>query len=209
MISSEIFINLAYGIYFIAFLLRDMLLLRLTVICSCVCLIIYGYYTQSTPMMLWNLSFLLINLFQIIILILERRPVVLDEELEEIYLSVFRVLTRREFYNLWKFGESHDLQEEAVCREGKAPAYLNLITGGEFEVIRAGERLTSLSPFQFIGEMSFFNQSVATADVRATGKASVHRRSHAQLDNLKNKWPIIHERLLVILGQDLTKKIAR
>jgi hypothetical protein len=205
----RIFINLSYGLYLIAFLLRDILWLRSVVILSCISMITYGVLMESNTMILWNTTFLLINLVQVIVLMLERRPMVLDPYMEIIYGAVFRVLTRKEFDRLWKFGESKTFEKTDICKEGRVPEYLMFLQRGKAEVVKNEQVIVGLGDYQFIGEMSFINDTTANADVRVNEPAQLQCWTHDELEKLRIKYPALYEKLLLILGQDLTRKITK
>ncbi|MBT3784513.1 cyclic nucleotide-binding domain-containing protein [bacterium] len=205
----RIFINLSYGLYLIAFLLRDILWLRSVVILSCISMITYGVMMESTTMILWNSTFFLINLVQVILLMLERRPMVLDPYMETIYGAVFRALTRKEFDRLWNFGESKTFENTNICKEGTIPEYLMFLHGGKAEVVKNEQVIVGLGDYQFIGEMSFINDTTANADVRVNEPALLQCWTRGELEELRIKHPTLYEKLLLILGQDLTRKITK
>ncbi|MBT3783931.1 cyclic nucleotide-binding domain-containing protein [bacterium] len=208
-LGENYFINFSYFLYFIAFSLRDMLWLRMMVIMSCLSMVVYGVLSNIPTMIAWNLAFLLINGIQVIMLLLERRPVDLEEDMEKIYLTVFRALTRKEFLRLWEYGDERVVTGQSLSVEGEGVGHLMFIRTGKAEVFRKDAKLAELGDMQFVGEMSFLNASTAGATVKAAGEVLLHRWSHAQIGKLKHKWPAIHEKLLLILGQDLTRKINR
>ena len=75
-------VDLANATFLISYSVRDVLWLRLFAVLGGILLIPY-YYLQPTPLMVsiyWGLGFIALNLFWVVRLMLERRPVKLSAE---------------------------------------------------------------------------------------------------------------------------------
>ncbi|HMP08038.1 MAG TPA: hypothetical protein PJ982_16945, partial [Lacipirellulaceae bacterium] len=75
-------LHLGNVLYLVAYSVRDMLWLRIITVIATLCLMPY-YYFRDEPLyapIAWCTLFTLVNLVQIAILILEKRPVFLGEE---------------------------------------------------------------------------------------------------------------------------------
>src|SRR5215470_8504259 len=92
--------NTANVLYLISYLVKDILWLRLVTVVAGILLIVNAIITKMPESVAWNLLFTTINLYQSVLLILERRPVHLSEEEQRLYARVFRSLTPREFRKL-------------------------------------------------------------------------------------------------------------
>ncbi len=80
--SLEILIHVANVLYLLAFLVRDILWLRILTVAASFFLLPY-FYLQPSPLMTpiyWNLAFTSLNAYWIVRLCLERRPIQLSEE---------------------------------------------------------------------------------------------------------------------------------
>src|ERR1700733_13803817 len=91
-------INLANVAFLLAFALRDVLILRVLALVSDILIIPY-YYFQHKPLwppILWGLAFVIVNGAQIMVLISERRPVILSEKEEELHRVAFASIDKRE-----------------------------------------------------------------------------------------------------------------
>ena len=78
----ELLIHAANVLYLFAFMVRDILWLRILTVVAAAFLIPYFYY-RPEPLLApiyWNLAFTVLNIFWIVRLLLERRPVKLSEE---------------------------------------------------------------------------------------------------------------------------------
>src|SRR5215472_9663521 len=97
-------IHIANVLYLGSYTVKDILWLRLLTIVAGSVLLPY-HYLQPTPnwaAIAWNLLFAALNLYQIYLLILERRPVHFTEREQLLYGRVFRSLKPREFVTLLK-----------------------------------------------------------------------------------------------------------
>src|SRR5208282_3769354 len=108
-------IHVANVLYLCSYLVKDIFWLRaLTVVAGLVLLSFYAL--QPTPLwaaIAWNVLFTVINVYQLYLLFLERRPVALGEQEQRLYRLVFRSLTPREFLKLLALGR----WEEAPTNE--------------------------------------------------------------------------------------------
>jgi len=204
---NDIILNAAYIIYVIALIVYDVLWLRIILALSSVCLMGYGAASGNLSIILWNLLFTGINVFQIIRLILERRPITLPEELEEIYKSVFKEMSKQEFLNFWHFGRLVVFKDELMCRQGELPVELLFIVQGRATVFRKEEKIADLPRLGFVAEMSYFTETPASADVRADGHVVARAWSHNRLHSLAQLKPNLLNILYAILGKDLAKKL--
>ena len=96
--NFELLIHAANVLYMFAFMVRDILWLRLLTVVAATCLIPYFYF-RPEPLMApiyWNLAFTALNIFWIVRLLLERRPVKLSEEEQRLCELVFRTMRPRE-----------------------------------------------------------------------------------------------------------------
>ena len=102
----EILIHAANVLYLFAYMVRDILWLRILTVIAASCLVPY-FYLQPTPLMTaiyWNLAFTALNLWWIVRLFLERRPVKLSQEEQRLCELVFRTMTPRERIKILKLG---------------------------------------------------------------------------------------------------------
>ena len=98
---------------------------------------------------------------------------VLDPYMETIYGAVFRVLTRKEFDRLWKFGESKTFEKTDICKEGTVPEYLMFLQKGKAEVVKNEKVIVGPGDYQFIAELIGFDSET----VRSLRDFSVKRES--------------------------------
>ena len=105
-LQADLLIHAANLFYLCAFMVRDILWLRVLTVVASGCLVPYFYF-QPEPLMTpiyWNLVFTALNVGWIARLLLERRPVKLSQEEERLCELVFRTMTPREMIKLLKLG---------------------------------------------------------------------------------------------------------
>ena len=95
-------INLANLAFLAAFSVRDVLKLRILAFASDVLTVPYYYYQHKPlwPSIFWAVAFIIVNGVRIVMLILERRPIVLSDREEELHRVAFGSVDKREFLKM-------------------------------------------------------------------------------------------------------------
>ncbi len=165
-----VFIHISNAIYLCAYLVKDILWLRvLTVVAG---LVLLGYYAWM-PMpiwaaVVWNIVFTAINLRQIQRLLQDRRPVTLQPSELLLYQLAFRRLTEREFAQLLAIGQWREVEAgERLVRRGEALHQLIVLSSGRARVEADGRTLAELHAGCMVGEMTFVTGQAPDADVVA------------------------------------------
>lgn len=205
-------LHVANVLYLASYSVRSVLWLRVLTVVAITCMMPY-YYTRPTPMydaMGWNSVFLAINLVQITLLVLERRPVFLGEEEMHLYRTLFRSLKPREFTALlaiadWKKAKPGD----RLLEQNKPVDALLLISNGRGTVELDGRYVADVGACQFVGEMGFLTEQVASARVTAATPTDYLAWPAAKLRELLYASPVLHVKLQGILGADLVAKLRR
>ena len=204
---SEILINTAYMVILTSLAVRDILFLRIIVVIGSSLFISYALIFDILAMMWWNLVFISINIYQIIRIIIERRPIKLSSELNVIYQTCFTNMSTRDFLSFWHFGQENIYENEKVCEEGLTPERLLYIISGEAEVYHKKNLVINLEARSFVAEMSFLTHKPASADVYMSGRALTWNRE--KLEVLEKVNPRLIAELRVSIGEDLSKKLGR
>src|SRR5271166_4051833 len=95
-------VNLSNLVFLLAFSVRSVLILRILSVASYLLVLPY-YYFQSQPLwppIFWGVAFVLVNGVRIVILALERRPVVLSAKEDQLYRLAFSSIDKRDFLRL-------------------------------------------------------------------------------------------------------------
>jgi CRP-like cAMP-binding protein len=203
-------LHLGNVLYLVAYSVRDMLWLRVLTVIATLCLIPY-YYAQPRPLyepIAWCALFTAVNLGQIALLILERRPVFLGEEELHLYRTIFRTFKPREFAKLLSAAEwkKARLGDELLRQDQPVPA-LMLISSGHGAVEVDGRRVAEVSSGQFVGEMGFLTGQPASARVVAGSPTDYLAWPAARLRVLLSASPELHVKMQGVLGCDLVEKL--
>src|SRR5882672_11240055 len=106
-----------------AYLLKDILWLRLLTILSCFAGIAFNYFVPATPLwsvIYWNVLFAAINIVQIAIIIRERTGIHFTEEEKELHDTLFKNFAPFEFMKLMRVGQWLEAKQgEALAVEKK------------------------------------------------------------------------------------------
>jgi hypothetical protein len=202
--------HLANLLYLAAYLVKDILWLRVVTSLAGLCLLVM-LSTQPTPAwaaIAWNLLFVVINTVQIHLLLLERRPIALHPDEQRLHQLVFRSLRPRELRRLVAVGElrAHGGGERLVA-SGEPLDRLMLIVDGQARV-RVGERdLASLGAGKFIGEMSWLTGQPPSAEVLAEPGLRVASWDARKLREHLEHHPEVRVALQQVMGADLAHKL--
>src|ERR1700704_7002328 len=154
-----------------AYLLQDILWLRLLTILSCFAGIAFNYFVPATPLwsvIYWNILFALINIVQIAIIIRERTGIHFTEEERELHDTLFKNFAPFEFMKLMRIGKWLEAKQgEVLATEKKPIDSVMLIYNGMVGVETDGKEVARLKDGYFIGEVSFITGGAATATVKA------------------------------------------
>jgi CRP-like cAMP-binding protein len=204
------FLHAGNILYLAAYLVRDVLWLRAITVLGTLSLIVY-YYLQPMPLyapIAWCTLFTLVNVVQIALLVLERRPVFLGEEELHLYRTLFRSLKPREFSKLLSIAEWRKAQAgELLVAQDQPVADLLLIASGRGTVEMDGRHVAHVYSGQFVGEMGFLTEQNASARVVASEPTEYLAWPVATLRSLLALTPPLHVKFQGILGGDLVGKL--
>ena len=197
----------------IAYLVKDVLWLRLLIVLACIAGIVYNYavpHPGAWPLIYWNLLFMAINVVQIAIIMKERREVSFTEEEQELYETLFKNFAPFEFMKLLRIGNWLEANKDQVLAvEKKQLDDVMLIYNGHVKVEADGQTLAELKDGSFIGEMSFITGGEATATVKAIEPTRYLSWSKEELRKLFHRNPSMRFAMQTVLSTDLTKKLMQ
>ena len=184
-LSGEYLYSIAAIFSLSAYLLRDMLWLRVLLVCAAIVYIITGISVGITSMIGWNTAYLLINLFHVIILLMDKSTINLPDETKHIYREVFDGMSTREFKKLVTMNKFEIVKNAQLFQEGEQTSRLLMLLEGKVDVVKSDKYITSLYPGDLIGEMSFMSKKTASASVYAVDDVLYAYWSHQDLEKLK------------------------
>jgi CRP-like cAMP-binding protein len=209
-LSLDILVHIGAFLFLLAYLVRDQILLRGLIILGTVFYIVY-YFFMETPLwsaLLWNSSFVVINLIMIGVIYSDRASFVMSEREKKLY-QVFNTLSPGEFKKLLKIADWFDgSSEEQITTEGEVPARLYFIIDGEALIARDDKKFF-VGPSVFIGELAYLIKKPATATVKLTDKVVGISWKTSSLIKLLASNPQMKIAFDGLLNQDLAAKLAR
>ncbi|MGA9946048.1 MAG: hypothetical protein WBP75_13525, partial [Candidatus Cybelea sp.] len=156
-----VWITSANVLYLISYSVRDILWLRILTVVAALLLIPY-YEMQPKPLtdaIYWNVVFIAINVYWIIRLGIERRPVHFTADEARLKAISFPSLTDREAKKLFAMGEWDDVAPGlSLIQHDNQTQRFSVILRGLADVTHDGTKISELGQGQFVG----------TIDLRAT-----------------------------------------
>lgn len=203
--------HLASVLTMAAYLLKDILWLRLLTILSCFAGIAFNFIVPTTPLwtvIYWNILFAIINIVQVAIIIKQRSSVHFTDEEKELHDTLFKNFAPFEFMKLMRVGKWLEAKQgEILATEQKPIDSVMLIYNGLVGVESKGQELAKLKDGNFIGEVSFITGGAATATVRALRPTRYVSWPKEAIKQLLNRNPSMKFAMQAMLSTDLSKKL--
>ena len=206
----EYFIHVANVLYLFSYTMRDILWLRLLTVAAACFLIPYFYFRPDPliPAIYWNVVFTLLNIFWICRLLLERRPVKLSDDEQQLCQIAFRTLTPREMKRILKLSSwNNAVLGECFVSKDEPLDKLILIYSGQANVEINGQKVGELHAGQFIGEMSYFTEDVAAANIVAAQDTRYVSWPKDKLKSFLDSNSDLRAAFQIILGSVLAKRL--
>jgi hypothetical protein len=209
--SLDILIHVANILYLIAFMVRDILWLRIMTVAAS-CFLLPYFYFQPTPLLApiyWNLAFTVLNIYWIVRLTLERRPVKLSDKEQRLCELAFRTMKPREMLRILRLGTWRSAgTDQCLVKKGAELDELMLIYQGKACVVVDGKRVAELQPGQFIGGISYVTKEITPADVLSLEPIHFFVWPKARLKDFLGKNPELHAALQSTLAIDFTRWLS-
>lgn len=204
----DIVINAAYVLFLLSYLVRDILKLRVLSLVAGFLLIAAFARMGNVSAIVWNVVFSIINVIQITVLLMERRPVRLGAEEHTLHQLAFRSLSAREFQKLCKLATFRDAgADERLVTPGDELGALMVVMRGELHVRANDARVATLREGQFVGEMTFLSGKRPRVEVVAARDARIASLESAALRRLLDGSADLRAAVQAILGRDLVEKL--
>lgn len=210
--APDYFIHAANILLLIAYSVRDVLWLRLFAVAASLIAIPY-YVLQPTmlwPPLAWSVVFAAINLFQSWLLFIERRPVKLTAEEEEIRRLAFQELPPRKVLQILSIGSWVTTQvDEPLLERGKLPNYISLIIRGKVRVTKDGRVIGDMIPGDVVGSALILTGIASSVDAVTVEPVRAMRWETGTLQKYLSANPEIRDAMQQHLARDLAGKIGR
>ncbi len=209
LLSGEYFYSIAALFSLSAYLLGNILWLRILLVVAALFYIFSGVSLGITSMVGWNTAYLLINAYHVVLLLLEKSTINLPDNTKDIYQRIFSSMSTREFKKLITVNPMNAAKNDTLIVQGETTDKLFIIIKGEVQVSRSGQLIAVLVPGDLIGEMSFMSSEPASANAVATDHVQYTFWSHEDLEKLKHKNCAVYNKFISIIGRDLVRKLNR
>ena len=198
-------------LYVFCYGVRDVLWLRILAVAAMVLLLPY-YAMQVVPLwecMIWQVVFIAINVYWIVVIFRERRPPTMTEDEQLLYVDVFQgCCSARDMKRLISEADWETVKDgTCLIKHNTDPKKLFIIRQGRVAVQVDGQHIAYCGKDSLVGDMSFLTHEKTVADVIAVG--TVHYLSwprealERQFDSKVELKSAIHE----IIGRDLIRKL--
>ena len=189
---------------------RDILWLRWFAVAAAITNIPYFLLRPQKlwPPVVWALVFTAINLYQILRIYFERRPVVLSQDEQRLYNLGFSSLRPREFVSLLMTGEwKNAAAGEAVLVQGDPVASICISISGGLVVRKDGRDVMALKPGYLIGTGLAFTGQPSPIGATFSEPARYFVWPLGNIRAFLDKRPDLRFVLLNLVNRDLALKL--
>ena len=208
--NSNYFIHAANVLLLVAYSVRDILWLRLFAVGASLISIPY-FLLQPTKLwapLSWSVVFAAINLLQSWRLFIERRPVKLTPDEEDIRRLVFRDLPPRKVLQVLNIGSWITLEVgQRLMEQGKLSETVSVIVRGKVRVTRDGRVLGDLIAGDFVGSALILSGIPAEVDAVTVEPGRAMRWEVGALERYLTANPEARTVMLQHVARDLAAKV--
>ena len=208
-ISNSFIQHLGYIFTFLALSVKDVLWLRMILALAQILLGIYQFLEIRYDVVFWNTIFTFVNIYHIVRIINERKPIKIPNEIKDLYKNIFYNMTTKEFLYFWNIGSKIIDENIFIIKEGEKQKKLYLILSGSVQIKRNVKMLGELQRGNFIAEMSLLTEEPASADAYLNSKVSYMVWDQSQIRHFQKSNPNFWIKLNEVLSRDLIKKINK
>jgi hypothetical protein len=212
MTTLEFIGHSSFAVGAISYWVRDEIWLRGLLIISFLAGILYDAAPPVGPLWLvifWLAVYVAINAYRIVTTLNERRDVKLDEVSAELREVSFPEFTPVEFSKLIRAGQWRTASPgEVLTREGEPAKDLIVVQSGNLSVTVGDNEVAHLKDGAIVGEMSFINQTPASATVTATGPTRYIAWPQDALRALLMRNPAMLSAIRLAFSAELSRKLA-
>ena len=204
--------HLAFGLIAFSFLVKDIFWLRILSIAASLFSVFYNYVIPAEPMWLainWNFVFITVNIYHIGVILYEKREVKMDDKDQELYDTLFKEMTPVEYLKIsraakWELVKSG----QRIITQGMPVPDLYLIYNGTVDVAIDGEKVAQLKDGEFVGEMSFLTEKVATASCIVKYEAQCLVWKQREFKELLKRNPSLYFTIQSVLSAQVSDKLV-
>ncbi len=211
--ASALFIVFSFALNVAAYLLRDILKLRVLAVLSSLCMITAAFVAPSDYLSVSAFThgvLASINVVQSAILVRERMDRTFTGEERRLKDSVFAALDDFQVKKLFDYAEWVNYEPGSVLTDqDHEPISLWLTAEGSAEVEVDGAVVAGIGDGEFIGEMSFLENTAAGATVIVKTPSRYLMWRRPRLKRICEKDSEIRDIIFSAIGADMARKINR
>jgi len=204
--------HLAFGLIAFSFLVKDIFWLRIVSIIASLFSVFYNYVIPLEPMWLainWNFIFIVVNIYHIAIILYEKREVKMDDKNQELYDTLFSEMTPVEYLKISRAAKWEMVKAgERIITQGMPVPDLYLIYNGTVDVLVDNEQIAELKDGEFVGEMSFLTEKVATATCKVRYDAQCLVWKQKEFKELLKRNPSLYFTIQSVLSAQVSDKLV-
>jgi CRP-like cAMP-binding protein len=149
-----------------------------------------------------------VNVYNVIVILLQKRPVVLDEDEQQIYNLAFKSFTPREFLKLAALGEWREGQiGEVILPQGQPYPYLAMLSRGEAISFHDDRDLATIPEGKLLGLAEALEGTPPLLGIKLSANSRYLSWPMNTLQQFADKEPQMEEKLRLVFLQDLEKTI--
>jgi CRP-like cAMP-binding protein len=210
--NPNYFINIGNILLLVAYSVRDVLWLRLFAVAAALITIPYFVLEPTTlwAPLIWTVVFAAINSLQSWRLFMERRPVKLTPDEEEIRRLAFQDIPPRKVLQVLSIGSWTTLNVgERLIESGKLPDAVSLIVRGKVRITKAGRVLGELGAGDLVGSALIFSGIAAEVEAVTLEQGRAMCWELGPLQRYLAANPETRTVMLKHVARDLAGKIER
>jgi CRP-like cAMP-binding protein len=210
--AADYLVHFSNILLLVSYSVRDILWLRWFAVAAALTNIPYFLSQPETlwPPILWAGVFITINLYQILRIYLERRPVVLSEDEQKLYDMGFHSLRPREFVSLVLAGEwKNAVAGDKVLNEGQPVSSVCIPISGVVKVRKHGQELETSKPGRVIGTALALTGDPSPVDATFTEPGRYMCWPLYNIRSFLDKRPELRVTLQSLVNRDLAAKLER
>ena len=204
--------HLAFGLIAFSFLVKDIFWLRIVSIAASLFSVLYNYIIPAEPMWLainWNFVFIAVNLYHIAVILYEKREVKMDDKNQELYDTLFKEMTPVEYLKISRAAKWELVKAgQRIITQGMPVPDLYLIYNGTVDVLVDNEQIAELKDGEFVGEMSFLTEKVATATCKVKYDAQCLVWKQKEFKELLKRNPSLYFTIQSVLSAQVSDKLV-
>jgi len=204
--------HLAFGLIGFSFLVKDIFWLRMVSIAASLFSVFYNYTIPAEPMWLainWNFIFIVVNAYHIGVILYEKRAVKMDSKNEELYQTLFSEMNPVEYLKVSRAAKWETVKAgERLITQGMPVPDLYLIYNGTVDVLVDNDPIAQLKDGEFVGEMSFLTEKVATATCKVKYDAICLVWKQREFKELLKRNPSLYFTIQSVLSAQVSDKLV-